>query len=809
MLVQQPKQVPRHEPTPATAPFFCTPAPVNSITTTSTQTSTPASTTAAVHFHIPLDDKSPHSLYSPYNIYYIPSLIDCSNPLRDDCHPANPFLDIHTSGAAPYFIRNDESTTKLAAGVRAAYTAGTSSHPPYLGRRSLTSPNLHINTDNAISFASMSFAATDDAQAATPGSPPDLTGSKSSKSSSYHSSYHSEEDSILADINHFEDIGLDDEAVRSELEIGDFDLKSPTPYLSNFNASELRSAKRRMPPSLKKTHTAISHRELTGSGTRPAYPRLRSPIGGVVADTFPNGLAPGLLIPRGHNPRSPHGFPPHDHRSRSLSPNTLVHPHRLPSPTSRSSSAAGPSIPRRGSWQSQTRSRKTQADLEREFDEEDGDDVPDNYLLENVPISPRPPEERSQPPSPARSPDRHPHPHAPEKTKEKRVKTAGNGTPPHKVEHGDLKSPTNGGMPKPPIRGMSMGQFPIHRPGDEHRYQMKGRAKSWTVVLSELSAEARALTEKLEEHADETESFSQNNSARNSAGSTSSSSSAGSGGKPPQAHSRMNTRSASTPHLPSTIPLPPLTRPSHNVLLDPLPPSKEKSAVLSRTRPSWLPPKNPSEEKRHLKEYARMMAASLESERKRREQKEGRRRAYKAEEEERERRWEEDVLPNWKEGTMLDWHRDKGVRELWWRGIPARVRGRVWARAVGNELSLSEGSFRAALERGRVVERMLDSQEGGGKGMGLRNGEEKRRMEWIRCIRRDVAETFKELGLFQPGGRLERELRDVLVAYAMYRSDVGYVRGMNVRILFPSPSPAPLPDLPLPPFLPKALTSPP
>jgi hypothetical protein len=82
-------------------------------------------------------------------------------------------------------------------------------------------------------------------------------------------------------------------------------------------------------------------------------------------------------------------------------------------------------------------------------------------------------------------------------------------------------------------------------------------------------------------------------------------------------------------------------------------------------------------------------------------------------------------------------------------------------------------------------------------------------MEWIRCIRRDVAETFKELGLFQPGGRLERELRDVLVAYAMYRSDVGYVRGMNVRILFPSPSPAPLPDLPLPPFLPKALTSPP
>ena len=44
----------------------------------------------------------------------------------------------------------------------------------------------------------------------SPGSPPGMTTSKSSKSSSFHS-LTSDDGSVLADIGHFEDIGLDDE----------------------------------------------------------------------------------------------------------------------------------------------------------------------------------------------------------------------------------------------------------------------------------------------------------------------------------------------------------------------------------------------------------------------------------------------------------------------------------------------------------------------------------------------------------------------------------------------------------------------
>ena len=61
----------------------------------------------------------------------------------------------------------------------------------------------------------------------------------------------------------------------------------------------------------------------------------------------------------------------------------------------------------------------------------------------------------------------------------------------------------------------------------------------------------------------------------------------------------------------SVVTLPPIRK--GDVMIDPLPVSKEKEKVLTRTRPSWLPPKDQKEEKKHLKEYRRMMEASLEA----------------------------------------------------------------------------------------------------------------------------------------------------------------------------------------------------
>jgi hypothetical protein len=99
----------------------------------------------------------------------------------------------------------------------------------------------------------------------------------------------------------------------------------------------------------------------------------------------------------------------------------------------------------------------------------------------------------------------------------------------------------------------------------------------------------------------------------------------------------------------------------------------------------------------------------------------------------------------------------------------------VWSRAIGNELGLNEGSFDAALARAKEVEARVQD----GKG----DVDDVRKAKWFQDIRTDAAEgTWKDLRIFEVGGPLHQNLVDVLSAYAMYRSDIGYVPGCNVSI---------------------------
>jgi hypothetical protein len=112
---------------------------------------------------------------------------------------------------------------------------------------------------------------------------------------------------------------------------------------------------------------------------------------------------------------------------------------------------------------------------------------------------------------------------------------------------------------------------------------------------------------------------------------------------------------------------------------------------------------------------------------------------------------------------------------LWWRGIAPRSRGAVWNRAIGNELGISESSYNAALRRAKTLKKKL--AKGNATADDLKQG------KWFESISRDVATTFPELRIFCPGGPLSESLVDVLMAYVMYRSDVGYVDGLSVSIL--------------------------
>ena len=98
----------------------------------------------------------------------------------------------------------------------------------------------------------------------------------------------------------------------------------------------------------------------------------------------------------------------------------------------------------------------------------------------------------------------------------------------------------------------------------------------------------------------------------------------------------------------------------------------------------------------------------------------------------------------------------------------------MWRRAIGNELALTESTFQKALQRAKAVEKEIRSQK---------SGDERREKAWFDAIRRDVAATFPDLKMFQLGRPLHRALTDVLMAYSMYRSDVGYSHGTHVSLL--------------------------
>ncbi|CRG89977.1 TBC1 domain family member 12 [Talaromyces islandicus] len=587
----------------------------------------------------------------------------------------------------------------------------------------------------------------------SPNSPPDLTGSKSSKSSSFHSSSHASGAEIgFADASNFEEIGLADEP---ELPYPDnMNNKYPHP---RSRAGSRASSRPRMgsmaslnsAPPVPPVPSPKPARDLTQK--KPFNPPMLKTQG--TMGMTQRGLDPRMLknSRRSKKTPSPNGQmhssrPP---RSRSVSPAGGVVPHpiaRSPSPSTASMnlSPLAARTPRQPSLQP---SRKTVKDLENEFNDSD-DELPDDASLWNVPLSPRPPTERPQ--SRSNSPE---------------YDSPGPLPLSHAVSQENLT----------PSRSKSRSSSSRHSPGAKSRLQntrsssagpergqispRNPRTYSYNLAMAELSEEAKVLTQTLEYHADDSgrkrEERVQNGTASE--------------------RSSVDSRRKSSSGVAE---LPPLQK--SNIMIDPLPVSKEKERVLSRTRPSWLPPKDPLEEKKHLKEYKKMMAQAKETEKKKAAKAAAAQCEKDSTREALQRIWEDNVLPNW--DTVIS---EPRTRELWWRGVTPRCRGAVWQRAIANELSLTEESYQKALQRAKNL-RSKDQDA---------NETARRMRENLAAISRDVSSAFPDLHLFQEGGPLRETLIDVLEAYAMYRSDVGYAYGLHtiaalLVLQLPTPSSA-------------------
>ena len=406
-------------------------------------------------------------------------------------------------------------------------------------------------------------------------SPSPLT---ASNSSSLRSSSITSNDESFTDNMHFEEIGLDDEPNRMAWKSAgrsassSRDLTVPTSYTNSIPRRKSYDPRGDIPldkrPPLS---TPLPKRGLSSLST--------------------SSLALGINGRHGRTrPPSPlkHAARPSLSRPVTAGPPIAAQPRALP---------VRPHIDTRISSQ---KSRKSAQQLEDEYDDLD-EHLPDDASLWNVPISPRPSMGRS-PSSPVGLLDGKDFlPGSP------MTAIHGAATPRQSFSNKPAKSPVSPIRPpfvkSPEImrevsrssRKASAELLPRPQGFDEqgapnipgHSPFPKSRAKSWSAAMSDLSEEARVLTGVLESYA----VFADNGSLK---GST--------------VDQDDKTRRIVRP---KTIDLPPLR--TGNVMIDPLPISKEKEKVLSRTRPSWLPPKSRSEERRHLREYQQMMERSQRS----------------------------------------------------------------------------------------------------------------------------------------------------------------------------------------------------
>jgi hypothetical protein len=192
---------------------------------------------------------------------------------------------------------------------------------------------------------------------------------------------------------------------------------------------------------------------------------------------------------------------------------------------------------------------------------------------------------------------------------------------------------------------------------------------------------------------------------------------------------------------------------------------------ISRTRPQHLPPKSRAEDQEHLHEWEHMMAKSKEHAIERRKTVEQKRL-------EKERhviaiapRWE--ALLNDPDFSVQKVRNDPALRQLWFEGVPLRLRGQAWSQAIGNPLAINKGECgvmcgmcigslgayrtdaynsylrraRRALDQGRFPPDILEQ------------------------IEQDLDNTLRTLHVFQQGSPMRQDLKDVVCAWVVYRSD--------------------------------------
>lgn len=122
----------------------------------------------------------------------------------------------------------------------------------------------------------------------------------------------------------------------------------------------------------------------------------------------------------------------------------------------------------------------------------------------------------------------------------------------------------------------------------------------------------------------------------------------------------------------------------------------------------------------------------------------------------------EDGISAWQQ-ALDNWPRSQYTRKLKLmtrKGIPSKLRGECWSKAIANTLQLTPQLFTLLLTRAQNLEG------------------ENRDANGAALIPLDLSRTLNSLQVFQREQPLHQAVSDVLEAFAVFRPDIGYVQGM-------------------------------
>ena len=203
-------------------------------------------------------------------------------------------------------------------------------------------------------------------------------------------------------------------------------------------------------------------------------------------------------------------------------------------------------------------------------------------------------------------------------------------------------------------------------------------------------------------------------------------------------------------------------------------------ALIFEKRPGNLPEKDPKEAKRHFEEYMMLLEEQRKREldKQRHLQKKFQKRCKFADDmSQLQSTWLNDVIPNWSELRS-----SRRVRDMWWFGVPPKVRAKLWPLAIGNCLNITPELFSSLKSKSSELinlfsncDRNSSSSEQQTSNADYRNF--RRSSEDVfGLIKLDVSRTFVRYKVFQEDPFYRESLQQLLAIFVCYRHDISYIQ---------------------------------